>query len=56
MCVMMISPGICFIFVKFFWLLGERGGGGGGERAKIAQNKKYQLYLSHAISQEQYSI
>ena len=48
----MISPGV-FLFLFFevliFWAVR-------GEMAKIAQNKKLQLHLSYAISQEQYSI
>ena len=43
----------CFLFLFFevliFWAVR-------GKREKIAQNKKLQLHLSHAISQEQYSI
>ena len=48
----MISPGV-FLFLFFevliFWAVR-------GKMAKIAQNKKLQLHLSHAISQEQCSI
>ena len=51
MCKMMISPGFFSFFLIFiFWAVrGLKG-------QKIAQNEKKKLHMSHAISQEQYSI
>ena len=53
LCKMMISPGVFFIFVKFwfFRLLGR----GGVKGQKMTQNEKW-LHASRTISQDQYSI
>ena len=40
---------------SYFGLLGG-GGGGGSKRAKNSPKRKKKLHMSHAISQEQYSI
>ena len=49
LCKMMISPGVFFIFYEtlIFWVV---------KGQKIVQNEKWQLHLSRAISQQQYSI
>ena len=57
LCKRMIAPGVFWIFfdiLNFFGLLGVGPRRGGlVKRQKIAQNKKEQLHLSRAISQEQ---